>query len=256
MENVLIEVADRVAVVTINRPAVRNAVDPATARELSEHFRAIDTDPGVDVAVLTGAGTSFCSGADLGAVARGESFRIEEDGDGPLGVTRMLTSKPVLAAIEGHAVAGGLELALWCDLRVAAENAVFAVSNRRFDVPLIDMGTLRLPRIVGQARALEMILTGRSVGATEALTWGLATKVVPDGAALRATLDLAGEIASFPQTSLRSDRMGVYESWARAADEAVVGEVRRGIEALRSGDAIAGARRFISGEGRSGEPLT
>jgi enoyl-CoA hydratase len=244
-----VERHDDVVVVTIDRPAVRNAIDRATADGLAAAFRAFDADNTASVAVLTGAGGVFCAGADLYAVGE---LRAEEEGDAPLGISRMLVTKPVIAAVEGHAVAGGLELALWCDLRVAAESAVFGVYCRRFGVPLMDGGTIRLPRIVGQARALDMILTGRPVGAAEALQMGLANRVVPDGAALDGALRLAQGLAALPQLCMRSDRMSVHEQWSLPTDAALRNETRRGIAVIASGETAAGAQRFTRGEGRHG----
>jgi enoyl-CoA hydratase/carnithine racemase len=241
-----------VTVVTIDRPERRNAVDGPAAAALADAFRAFDREPGAAVAVLTGAGGAFCAGADLKAIAAGEPLRVAADGDGPMGVTRLRLSKPVLAAIEGPAVGGGLELALWCDLRVAAEGATMGVFNRRFGVPLIDMGTVRLPRIVGHGRALDLILTGRAVGAAEALAMGLVNRVVPDGQALAATLALAGELAALPQAGLRNDRQSAIEQWGLPEDEAAANELRWGMATLRSGDAAAGAAGFMEGRGRHG----
>jgi enoyl-CoA hydratase len=238
-----------VLMVTINRPQVRNAVDRATAEDLAAAFRDFDTDATLSVAVLTGAGGFFCAGADLRAVAE---LRAEEDGDAPLGVSRMLLSKPVIAAVEGHAVAGGLELALWCDLRVAAEDAIFGVFCRRLAVPLMDGGTIRLPRLIGQGRALDLILTGRPVGAAEALRIGLADRVVPAGEALGAAMALARELAALPQTCLRSDRLSAYEQWSKTTAAALINETRRGIAVIRSGETAQGAGRFAGGDGRHG----
>lgn len=238
-----------VLVVTIERPAVRNAIDRATADALVSAFRDFDEDRTLSVAVLTGSGRAFCAGADLRAVG---GLRTAEDGDAPLGLSRLLLGKPVIAAVEGPAVAGGLELALWCDLRVAAQDAVFGVFCRRFGVPLMDGGTIRLPRLVGQGRALDLILTGRAVGAEEALRIGLAERVVPTGEALAAALVLAHELAALPQTCLRSDRMSVYEQWSQSTADALVNETRRGIAVIESGETAEGAERFARGEGRHG----
>jgi enoyl-CoA hydratase len=224
--------------VVLDRPEARNAVDREHADALADAFRAFDASD-ADVAVLWGAGGSFCAGADLKAF----SNRVEPDGDGPMGPTRMLLSKPVIAAVAGHAVAGGLELALWCDLRVVEEDATFGVFCRRFGVPLIDGGTVRLPRLIGLSRALDLILTGRPVGAEEALAFGLANRVVPSGASRAAAEELARELASFPQAALRADRLSSYQGSMDA-------EFTRGIETL--GDARAGAERFAGGEGRHG----
>ena len=242
-----------VLVVTIDRPVVRNAIDRATADSLADGFRRFDADETLSVAVLTGAGGSFCAGADLRAVA---GLRAEEDGDAPLGISRMLLGKPVIAAVEGHAVAGGLELALWCDLRVAAVTAVFGVFCRRFGVPLMDGGTIRLPRLIGQGRALDLILTGRPVDAEEALRIGLADRVVPTGTALAAALALAHELAALPQTCMRSDRMSLYEQWSRSTAEALLEESRRGLAVISSGETAQGAERFSRGDGRHGVSIS
>ncbi|WP_237233897.1 crotonase/enoyl-CoA hydratase family protein [Sphingopyxis granuli] len=239
-----------VRTVTIDRPACRNAVDPATADALRAAFADFEADDGSAVAVLTGAGGHFCAGFDLKAVGQGER-RYEPAGDGPMGPTRMLLSKPVIAAVEGYAVAGGLELALWCDLRVAAESATFGVFCRRWGVPLIDGGTVRLPRVVGQGRALDMILTGRPVAADEALAMGLASRVVPDGAALPAAQALAAEIARFPALCMRTDRTSAYRQWDFDLAEALRFEGREGERPLRA-EAKAGAGRFADGAGRGG----
>jgi enoyl-CoA hydratase len=244
-----------VTVVTIDRPERRNAVDGPAAAALADAFRAFDRDPGASVAVLTGAGGAFCAGADLKAIAAGEPLPVAADGDGPMGVTRLRLSKPVLAAIEGPAVGGGLELALWCDLRVAAEGATLGVFNRRFGVPLIDLGTVRLPRIVGHGRAMDLILTGRAVGAAEALAMGLVNRVVPDGQALAATVALARDLAALPQTALRNDRLSVLEQWDLPEAEAVANELRRGLASIASGETAAGAASFAAGQGRSGAAL-
>ncbi|MFP5299472.1 MAG: crotonase/enoyl-CoA hydratase family protein [Actinomycetota bacterium] len=241
-----------VTVVTITRPEVRNAVDGATARELVDAFRAFDADERASVAVLTGEGGNFCAGADLKAIAGGEANVLSETGDGPMGPTRMTPSKPVIAAVEGYAVAGGLELALWCDLRVMASDAIFGVFCRRFGVPLIDLGTVRLPRIVGHGNAMDMILTGRPVGADEALRMGLANRISEPGRALEEALDLAGQIAAHPQTCMRNDRRSVLEQWSLSWDEATLNEFRHGLDTLASGETTDGATRFAGGEGRHG----
>ena len=241
-----------VTVVTIDRPERRNAVDRATADALAAAFREADRDPGTSVAVLTGAGGAFCAGADLKAVVAGDPPRVTPDGDGPMGATRLRLSKPVLAAIEGPAVAGGLELAIWCDLRVAAEGATLGVLNRRFGVPLIDLGTIRLPRIVGHGRAMDLLLTGRAVGAAEALAMGLVNRVVPDGQALPASVGLAHELAALPQAGLRNDRLSAIEQWDLAEPEAVANELQRGLATIASGEAAAGAAGFMEGRGRHG----
>lgn len=247
----------RVLVVTIDRPASRNAVDGPTAAALHAAFTDFDADDGVDVAVLTGAGGTFCSGADLKAVGAGRGNRIEQDMalPGPLGCTRLQLGKPVVAAVEGHAVAGGLELALWCDLRVAADDAVFGVYCRRWGVPLVDGGTVRLPRLVGQSRALDMILTGRGVAGDEALAFGLANRLVPRGQALPAALELAASLSAFPQLCLRHDRASVLEQWGLPGAEAMANEVRHGLVPVRAGETLAGAGRFAAGAGRHGSGI-
>lgn len=246
------ETVGRVAVVTIDRPEVRNAVDVPTARALADAFRRFEHDEEALVAVLTGAGGTFCAGADLKAVAGGEQRDFSPDADGPMGPTRMRLSKPVIAAIEGHAVAGGLELAVWCDLRVVAEDAVLGVFCRRFGVPLIDLGTIRLPRLIGHSRAMDLILTGRAVPAKEAAWMGLANRVVPNGKALDAAIDLAEEIASHPQRCMRSDRRSAIEQWDLSEEEAMRNESRLGVETIESGETLAGAARFRDGAGRHG----
>jgi enoyl-CoA hydratase len=241
-----------VAIVTLDRPEVRNAVDRPTAEALADAFRRFDADASLRVAVLTGAGGTFCAGADLKAVASGRGNRAATDGDGPMGPTRLLLSKPVVAAVEGFAVAGGLELALWCDLRVAARDAVFGVYCRRWGVPLIDGGTVRLPRLVGQSLALDMILTGRGVSGEEALRTGLANRLVERGRALDAALELAGELARFPQRCLRSDRLSALQQWNLSLEDALAHEIRLGLEVIGSGETAEGARRFAGGAGRHG----
>jgi enoyl-CoA hydratase len=241
-----------VAIVTLDRPEVRNAVDRPTAEALADAFRRFDADASLCVAVLTGAGGTFCAGADLKAVASGHGNRAAPDGDGPMGPTRLLLSKPVVAAVEGFAVAGGLELALWCDLRVAARDAVFGVYCRRWGVPLIDGGTVRLPRLVGQSVALDMILTGRAVSGEEALRTGLANRLVERGQALAAALELAGELARFPQRCLRSDRLSALRQWDLSLEDALAHETRLGLEVIGSGETAQGALRFAQGAGRHG----
>ena len=239
--------------VILSRPEVRNAVDGPTAAALAEAFRAFEADAEAHVAVLWGAGGSFCAGADLKALSEGRGAnRAEPEGDGPMGPTRMRLAKPVIAAVAGHAVAGGLELALWCDLRVAERGAVFGVFCRRWGVPLIDGGTVRLPRIVGLGRALDMILTGRPVGAEEAQRIGLADRVVPDGEARPAAEALAREIAAFPQLCMRSDRRSAYEQAGLGLEEALRREFGLGMEVIRSGETRTGAERFAGGAGRHG----
>ena len=248
------EVDGPVVVVTIDRPHVRNAVDGPTARALADAFRAFDADDARSVAVLTGAGGTFCAGADLKAVATGAGNRVDERGDGPMGPTRMFLSKPVVAAVEGYAVAGGLELALWCDLRVAATDATLGVYCRRFGVPLVDLGTVRLPRLVGQSHALDLVLTGRGVSGDEALSMGLVNRLAESGGALGAAVDLAHQLAGLPQRCLRNDRASVYEQWDRSWSEATSNEVRRGLDTIASGETLAGAARFSGGAGRHGGP--
>jgi enoyl-CoA hydratase len=241
-----------VLTVTINRPQVRNAVDSSTARALAAAFQKFEADDDLCVAILTGAGGTFCAGADLREVSDGRRTAIEENGQGPMGPTWLQMSKPVLAAVEGHAVAGGLELALWCDLRIAARNAVFGVYNRRFGVPLIDLGTVRLPRMIGQGRALDLILTGRGVSGDEAVQMGLVNRLVEPGKALESALELAHALAAFPQYGLRADRMSVYEQWPLSWEEARRNELKHGLQVLASGESRAGAQRFTSGEGKHG----
>lgn len=241
-----------VAVITLDRPEVRNAVDGPTSTALAAAFRRFEADDGLVAAVLTGAGGTFCAGADLKALAEGRGNRVEADGDGPMGPTRMRLDKPVIAAVEGHAVAGGLELALWCDLRVAARDAVFGVYCRRWGVPLIDGGTVRLPRIVGEGHALDLILTGRPVSGDEALRMGLVSRLVEPGEALAAARALAGSLAAFPQRCLRSDRRSALDQAGRPLAEALSHETRLGLEVIASGETRAGAARFAGGAGRHG----
>jgi enoyl-CoA hydratase len=252
MADVEVRTVQRTRVVTINRPARRNAVDGPTAALLADAFRGFDADDAVDVAILTGADGVFCAGADLQAIAGGSGNRVEATGDAPMGPSRLRLSKPVIAAIEGYAVAGGLELALWCDLRVAGEHAVLGVFCRRFGVPLVDLGTIRLPRLVGHARAMDLILTGRGVAAPEALSMGLVSRVVSDGAALDAALALAEELSALPQGALRHDRLSALEQWDLSEPDAIVNEVEHGLAVLRSGETLEGAARFASGAGRHG----
>src|SRR2546422_393589 len=242
-----------VRVVTIDRPDRRNAVDRPTADALVEAFRTFDADSEASVAVLTGAGGTFCAGADLKAVATGGGNRVVETGDGPMGPTRLRLSKPVIAAIEGHAVAGGVELALWCDLRGAARDAVLGVYCRRFGVRLIDLGTIRLPRLIGHSRAMDLVLTGRGVPGDEALAMGLVNRLTEPGEALAGAMALAEELAAFPQTCLRHDRLSALEQWDIGEPQAIVNEVRHGLVTIMSGETLAGASRFASGAGRHGE---
>jgi enoyl-CoA hydratase/carnithine racemase len=252
---VLVEHDGPVTVVTINRPERRNAVDSVCADQLREAFSDFDGDDERSVAVLVGAGGTFCAGADLKAVSEGDRRPIPDQGPGPMGPTRLTLGKPVVAAVEGYAVAGGLELALWCDLRVVAEDATFGVFCRRFGVPLCDLGTVRLPRIVGHGRAMDLILTGRAVSAPEALTMGLANRVVAPGQALDAARALAHQLAALPQFCLRSDRMSALEQWGLTEEEGAVGEAGRGRAVVGSGETLEGARRFAGGAGRRGAAL-
>jgi len=247
-----VETVGAVTVVTIDRPEARNAVDRPTAAALADAFRAFEADATQHVAVLTGAHGTFCAGADLKAFGTERANSVSTDGDGPMGPTRMELAKPVIAAVEGHAVAGGLELALWCDLRVVASDATFGVFCRRWGVPLIDGGTVRLPRLIGHSRALDLILTGRAVDADEALAIGLANRVVAPGTARDAAVALAAEIARFPQTCMRLDRQSSYEQWSRPIDAALAAELVGGREAIRSGELAVD--RFVAGEGRHGTP--
>ncbi|GAA1554996.1 crotonase/enoyl-CoA hydratase family protein [Actinomadura kijaniata] len=240
-----------VTTVILSRPEVRNAVDGPTAAALADAFRAFDADPDAAVAVLWGEGGTFCAGADLKAIGAGRGNRVAPDGDGPMGPTRMRLSKPVIAAVAGHAVAGGLELALWCDLRVVEEDATFGVFCRRWGVPLIDGGTVRLPRLIGASRAMDLILTGRPVPAREALEIGLANRLVPPGASRAAAEELAAEIARFPQTCLRGDRMSALEQDGLTEEAAMANELEHGTRALH--EAAEGAARFAAGHGRHGD---
>lgn len=250
--SVRFEAEGPIAVVTLDRPQARNAVDGPTAAALADAFRRFDADESLAVAILTGAGGTFCAGADLKALGTDRQNRLDPEGDAPMGPTRMLLGKPVLAAVEGHAVAGGLELALWCDLRVAARDAVFGVFCRRFGVPLIDGGTVRLPRLVGLSHALDLILTGRDVSGEEALRMGLVNRLVEPGTALASALALARELALLPQRCLRSDRLSAYRQHDLPIPEALRQELDGGLEVLRSGEAARGAARFRAGEGRHG----
>jgi enoyl-CoA hydratase len=249
------DVDGQVAVVTIDRPSVRNAVDGPTARALADAFRRFDAEESLSAAVLTGAGGTFCAGADLKAVAAASGANrvsVDMTDDGPMGPTRMLLSKPVIAAVEGHAVAGGLELALWCDLRVAARDAVFGVYCRRWGVPLVDGGNVRLPRLIGMSHALDLILTGRGVSGDEALAMGLANRVVDPGSALTFAVELGKQLAAFPQGCLRADRLSVYEQSSMSLPAALEMEVTRGMEVINSGETRGGATRFAEGAGRHG----
>src|SRR6476661_4097416 len=242
-----------VAVVTIDRPDVANAVDRPTAEALAGAFSRFDEAEDASVAVLTGANGTFCAGADLKAMQEPgapRASRVEPDGDGPVGPTRMLLGKPVIAAVEGHAVAGGLELAAWCDLRVAAEDAVFGVYCRRWGIPLMDGGTIRLARLLGHSHALDLILTGRGVHGEEALRMGLANRLVPPGRALPEAIALARDIARWPQAALRSDRLSSYEQWSLGLAEALAGEYRHGMATLETGELFSGLDRYAAGDWR------
>lgn len=246
-----VEKSGPVTTVLLDRPEVKNAVDRETAQALADAFRAFEADDEAHVAVLAGVGDTFCAGADLKALARGEGNRVEPEGDGPMGPTRMLLKKPVIAAIAGHAVAGGLELALFCDLRVAEEDAILGVFCRRFGVPLIDGGTVRLPRLIGLSHALDLILTGRPVDASEALAMGLVNRIVPKGKAREEAEKLAHQIARFPQLCLRHDRLSAYEQFDLAFDQALRNELRHGMVSLAA-EAQQGAQAFAGGKGRHG----
>lgn len=250
--SVRVERVGPVTTVILDRPASRNSVDGPTAARLAGAFRRFDADADASVAVLFGEGGNFCSGADLTAVGTSRANVVAAHGDGPMGVSRLALAKPVIAAVEGYAVAGGLELALWCDLRVAARDAVFGVFCRRWGVPLIDGGTIRLPRIVGMSHALDLILTGRGVSGDEALHMGLANRLTDPGQALAGACEVAEQVAAFPQLCLRSDRLSAYEQWGLPLDEAHSNEFRRGLAVVQSGETLSGAQRFAGGAGRHG----
>lgn len=251
--NIIIEKNESVTTILINRPKVRNAVDGITARQLADAFRDFDADEAASVAVLGGTGGTFCAGADLKAVAgQGERNQTTPDGDAPMGPTRMLLSKPVIAAVSGYAVAGGLELALWCDMRVVERSAVMGVFCRRWGVPLIDGGTVRLPRLIGVSRAMDLILTGRPVGAVEAFNIGLANRVAEDGEALKTAQELAASMTKFPQTCMRNDRLSAYTQWNFSINEAMQKEFGFGMTTIQSNETLEGAKRFASGKGRHG----
>ena len=259
-DTVLHRTEGRVSVITINRPRVRNAVDGPTARALDAAFAEAERDEGIDVVVLSGAGDTFCAGADLGAISDGRGNEVTElgpadivDSGGPMGPSRRLLAKPVIASVEGYAVAGGLELALWCDLRVAADNAVFGVFCRRWGVPLIDGGTVRLPRLIGHSHAMDLILTGRPVSGDEAKSMGLANRLTSPGQALEGALELARSVAAFPQRCVRSDRRSAIEQWGVDLGSALAREVELGMATIRSGETREGAARFAAGEGRHGQ---
>lgn len=252
-QNISVSSDGPVCIVTIERPEVRNCVDGPTAAELADAFREFDANDDFAVAILTGAEGAFCAGADLKAVSDKRGNHVSEEGDGPMGPSRMLLGKPVLAAVEGNAVAGGLELALWCDLRVAASDAVFGVYCRRWGVPLIDGGTIRLTRLIGHSFALDMILTGRPVSGEEALRMGLANRLVEPGTALTEAITLAKQLANFPQRCMRSDRLSSYMQWELDQADALTLETRLGLEVIKSGETAEGARRFADGAGRHGK---
>ncbi|MBX3548800.1 MAG: crotonase/enoyl-CoA hydratase family protein [Xanthobacteraceae bacterium] len=254
MANVLLlEKRGRIFVVTVNRPERRNAFNLEVAEKIYDAFKQFDADDTLDVAVLTGAGGNFCAGADLHALASGEKRPFLPEGDfAPMGCTRLKLSKPVIAAVEGYAVAGGIEVACWCDMRVAAKSATFGVFCRRFGVPLVDLGTIRLPRLIGHSRAMDLILTGRPVNADEALTMGLANRVVEDGNALEAALEIAEQLSAFPQICMRADRLSAINQWSLDWDEAAKAEMNGGLPAVQA-EAIAGASRFSGGTGRHGK---
>jgi enoyl-CoA hydratase len=255
-KSVLIDREGPVTIISINRPHCRNAVDGATARKLYDAFRAFDADKDASVAVFTGTGGYFCAGADLKAVASGDPNKKREigghDSIAPMGPSRLRLSKPVIAAVEGFAVAGGMELALWADMRVVAEDATFGVFCRRFGVPLIDLGTIRLPRLIGHSQAIDLILTGRPVGAHEAHRMGLANRLVARGEACAHAIALAKEIARFPQNCMRADRLSALRQWDLSEEEAIANEMRGGLEVIASGETLSGATRFASGVGRHG----
>lgn len=253
MSDVEVDRDGDVTVIAINRPAARNAVDGPTAELLGDAFARFDDDDSFSVAVLTGRGGAFCAGADLKAMGSARQNTARAEGRGPMGPSRMMLRKPVIAAVEGPAVAGGLELAVWCDLRVAATNAIFGVFCRRWGVPLIDGGTVRLTRLIGQSRALDLILTGRGVGAQEALEMGLANRLAAPGEALSAAIALAHEIAAFPQGCLRADRWSAMTQWGLSEPDAMAAEFAGGLAVLRSGESLEGAQRFSAGEGRHGD---
>ena len=250
---VLIEKNYPVFTIIIDNPETKNAVDRPTARELSSAFRTFESDEKALVAVLWGANGTFCSGANLKEITKGRGNKIEKGGDGPMGPTRMRLNKPVIAAIAGYAVAGGLELALWCDMRVIEKNAIFGVFCRRYGVPLVDGGTVRLPRLIGLSRAMDMILTGRPVGAEEAYVWGLANRLLDDGQSRIEAEKLAREIAVFPQNCMRNDRLSVYSQMGLSIDEAMIKEFELGLKTLESGEYLEGSKTFKEGKGKHGK---
>lgn len=249
-QKVIIEIKQDICIVTINRPDVKNAIDQETANLLFKAFTDFDHNDELKVAILTGSKGTFCAGADLKTIAQDYDGapQLQLEGQAPLGVSRLRLSKPVIAAIEGYAVAGGLELALWCDLRVAAEDAVFGVYCRRFGVPLVDGGTIRLPRLIGQSHAMDMILTGRAIQGEEAKQMGLANRLTQKGQVMSEAIALAQSLARFPQKCMRSDRLSVLEQWSLPENEALINETKRGLEVLNSGETLAGAKRFVKGD--------
>lgn len=254
--SILIERRPPLLLVTLNRPEARNAVDGPASRELAAAFRSFEQDEELSVAILSGSGGHFCAGADLKAVASGDAGRmnpLQTEGDGPMGPTRLQLSKPVIAAISGSCVAGGLELALWCDMRIADDSALFGVFCRRFGVPLIDGGTVRLPRAIGMSRAMDLILTGRAVSAHEAFHIGLVNRLVSKDRLMDSAMELASQLAAFPQTCLRGDRMSAYEQWGLTETAAISNEFAHGMVALREGESTSGAKEFLEGKGRHGE---
>ncbi len=252
MKNITVQKEAHITTILINRPEVKNAVDGETAQELADAFRAFDQDEESYVAILGGLGGTFCAGADLKAVAAGNGNRTEPEGDGPMGPSRMMLSKPVIAAISGYAVAGGMELALWCDMRVMETTAIMGIFCRRWGVPLIDGGTIRLPRLIGMSRAMDLILTGRPVKADEAFQIGLANRVVEAGEVLAAAKTLATQLCAFPQLCMRNDRLSAYEQWNLPLDQALSNEFVKGMETINSNETLIGAKRFASGKGRHG----
>jgi len=247
-----VEIKYPIFVIIIDNPKVKNAVDGPTAKELADAFRDFENDKDALVAVLWGANGNFCAGANLKAITTGIENQIDAEGDGPMGPSRMMLSKPVIAAVAGYAVAGGLELALWCDMRVVEKSAVFGVFSRRFGVPLIDGGTVRLPRLIGLSRAMDMILTGRPVTADEALSWGLANRVVPNGQSKEEAEKLAKKIAEFPQTCMRNDRLSTYQQFGMDLVDAMTNEFNLGIKTLESGEYLEGSKAFCQGKGKHG----
>lgn len=251
-KKVIVEDVDSVRIVTINRSQMRNCVDRDVADSLVVAFEEFDSDDKLKVAILTGAGGNFCAGADLKAISSGNGNKVTLDGYAPLGISRIRLTKPTIAAVEGYAVAGGLELSLWCDLRVASETAIFGVFCRRFGVPLVDLGTIRLPRLIGHSRAMDMILTGREVAAKEALEFGLANRICGRGKALEVALELANKLCEFPQVCMRSDRLSAMEQWDLTESVATKNEVKRGLEVIMSGETVNGAKYFLTGKGKHG----